>query len=87
MELRITIPGEKKDLYESGTNSEEREMARRIRSMRLASALETQYLYLRGSNILIFFSPPVSSHSVVLNPMIIASVIGLVLGLLCPLRR
>lgn len=85
MELIISIPGEKKNIYECGMQSEERKMARQIHAMKLASSLDMQYVYLRGCNTLIFLSPPVRNHSVLLNPMIMASLIGLVLGLLCSL--
>ena len=85
IELYISIPGEKKSVYECGTLSEERETTRRIRSMKLGSSLEMQYLYMRGSNILIFLTPPAKNDSVVLNPMILASLIGLAAGLLCAL--
>ena len=85
MELRISIPGEKKGLYESGEMSEERDLLRRIHAMKLASPLDTQYLYIRGNNTLIFLTPPVKRFTGLRNPLVLASLIGLVLGLLASL--
>ena len=83
VEMRIQIPGEKKDIYEYGKMSEEREILRKIHSLKLASSLDMQYFYIKGSNTIIFLSPPVRNRSVLTNPMVIASLIGLVAGLLC----
>lgn len=51
--------------------------------MKTGASLDMQYSYLRGKNILIFLTPPVRSKAKVFNPMIIASLIGLFLDLIC----
>lgn len=82
-ELRITIFGEKKDIFEYGEKSKEREVNRWARSMRLDSSIDLLYRYLGKGNVLVFFTPPPKKDAVLKNPMIIASLIGIVLGLLC----
>lgn len=85
MELIVSIPSEKKSLYECGSMSQERELTRWTRSLRLAASLDMQYFYFRGCNTLIFITPPLRSDAIFFNPMITASLIGLIAGLLCTL--
>lgn len=84
MELRLQISGEKRNVYEYGLKSKDRDMLRRIHSMMIGSAREMQYVYLRGQNTLYFVTPPVR-RSIFLNPVINAVLIGLIAGLLCSL--
>ena len=76
--LRISIPGEKKDIYDCGELSEEREVKKQIRSLKIGVALEMQYLYFRGKNVVMFMSPPVRNHSLLKNPIILASLAGII---------
>lgn len=82
-ELRITVPGEKKSVYECGAGSEERKINRWSRSLKLSSSMDLQYQYTREENVLSFFAPPRRKGSFLKNPMILASLIGIALGLLC----
>lgn len=82
-ELCITVPGEKRDVFVCGEKSQQREVGRWIHSLKLDSSVDLQYRYRAEENILSFFTPPPQRGSFLKNPMIIASLIGIVLGLLC----
>lgn len=84
-ELRIIISGEKKDVFECGEKSVEREMNRWTHSLRLDSSVDLMYRYSKDSNVLAFFTPPPRRGTLLKNPMVIASLIGIALGLLCML--
>lgn len=83
--LKVEIRGEKRSPDACGGAAEEQAIEREIRSMRLASSWETRYLYFRGKNILLFVTPPARAgqKAKLLNPVLIAVLIGLAAGLVC----
>lgn len=82
-EFCITISGEKKNIFECGEKSDEREVNRWIHTLKLDSSVDMQYIYLRGNNVLRFVTPPPKHEAILKNPMIIASLIGIAAGSLC----
>lgn len=82
-ELRISITGEKMDVFECGEKSGDRAVSRWTRSLQLFSTRDLQYKYSQGTNTLTFFAPPKKSGFFRKNPMILASLLGIALGLLC----
>ena len=84
IELKVFIPGKPYDPFNSGSESKKRRL-KNVASLNLNTATaKISYRYALGCNI-ISVSLPLSERrkSVVKNPMVIAAVAGVVLGLLC----
>lgn len=82
-ELRVTVYGEKTDVFQCGEKSGDRALNRWIHSVKLFSSMDLQYKYSQGGNTLIFFAPPPTRGFFRSNTMIVASLVGIAAGLLC----
>ena len=79
IELEVKIPGEKKNVFEVGENSEDRLIHGIISTMRMDSPQKIDYFYIRGENVLSFMTPRHVNHRIVLNASIYMIVCGIVI--------
>ncbi len=84
LQIMLTIPGHQMNPLEEGSNAQKLSLTQKISSLLYRPFSDVSYFYALGNNIVTITLPRAEKNRhTFMNPMVLATILGFILGLIC----